>query len=248
MADSECGAHGPEFEGGRCVESLCRPNPRWRCERPPPAATSTALAPLTILVRDSLSLSPLRGVHAYVCQKLDLTCAEPVTEATTNDEGYLSFEVPQDFAGYLQIEERRYMPALYFLPTILPADGKLQPAPLLGAGVVDALALSLGARISSQRGHLMLISEDCFGMPLAGVKFESVQPDRTTIQFYVRDLLPSTTAKETADIGNGGYLNFPAGNAVISVSVVKSALKLTTFSVVVRPGFITVAYVRPDAR
>lgn len=246
-ADAECSAFGPEFVGGRCVSSTCRPNPRWRCEKP---STATSMAPLavTVFVRDSLSLNPLRNIRAQVCQKLDVSCAEPVTETTSDGEGYFKFTVPADFAGYMKVEDRRYMPAMYFFPPALPSDGKLQPFPLLGAGLVDSLALSLGSRLSSERGHMMLVAEDCLGMALPGVSFTSTQPDRSTIQFYVRDLLPSTTAKETAEVGNGGFLNFPTGNAIIDVTLVKSMLKLTTFSVVVRPGFISVAYVRPDAR
>lgn len=246
-ADAECSAFGPEFVGGRCVGSTCRPNPRWRCEKP---ATATSMEPLavTVFVRDSLSLNPLRNIRALVCQKLDVSCVEPVTEATSDSEGYFKFTVPADFAGYMKVEDRRYMPAMYFFPPALPSDGKLQPFPLLGAGLVDSLALSLGSRLNPERGHMMLVAEDCLGMALPGVSFSSTQPDRSTIQFYVRDLLPSTTAKETAEVGNGGYLNFPTGNAIIDVTLVKSMLKLTTFSVVVRPGFISVAYVRPDAR
>jgi hypothetical protein len=187
-------------------------------------------------------------LHAFACQKLDLNCAEPITEATSDAEGILTVTVPRDFAGYLQIEDRRFFPALYFLPQVLPSDGKLQPIPMLGLGVVDALALGIGAGIDRKRGHMMLISEDCLGAALAGVSFRSPQSDATTIQFYVQDLLPSVTAKETGPIGNGGYLNFPAGNAVIELTSPSTGLKVRTFSAVVRPSFITVAYIRPELR
>jgi hypothetical protein len=86
------------------------------------------------------------------------------------------------------------------------------------------------------------------GAALAGVKFSSPQRDSATVQFYVRDLLPSTSASETAEIGNGGYLNFPAGTAVLTLKKADSGLNLTTVSVFVRANFITVAYIRPDRR
>jgi len=245
--DQDCTALGPEYVAGKCVEMVCRPNPRWRCERPPPRGLSESVT-LNILVRNSLSLAPITGVSTRVCEKLDLTCAEPIAQVSTNAEGHLVVPVPAGFAGYLQLEDERFLPALYFLPQVLPSNGELQPIPLLGRGVVDGLALSLGATIDKKRGHMMLIAEDCFGEPLAGVTFNSTMSDKTTIQFYVRDLLPSTSVTETGEIGNGGYLNFPAGNAVIGVTMVATKLELTTFSVVVRPGFITVAYVRPDLR
>jgi len=245
--DPECGMLGPEYVGGKCVSAVCRPNPRWRCERPI-EVSPTQLVKLEVLVRSSLSLAPIKDIRALVCDKLDLTCASPLAELDTGSSGILRFEVPASFAGYIQFDDPEWVPALYFLPNALPADGVLQPAPLMPNGVVDALAVSIGSRIDDTRGHMMLIAEDCYGAALPGVTFASPVQDSKTIQFYVRDLLPTTSAKETAEIGNGGYLNFPPGNAVITLTLNKSKLRLTTSSVVVRPGYITVAYLRPELR
>jgi hypothetical protein len=247
-ADDGCAALGPEYVGGRCLSGQCRPNPRWRCEHPP--APDGATKELSALVRDSLSLSALPGVKATLCQKLDLQCTAPVQQLTTNSDGKLVFSVPANFAGYLKIEQSDYLPAMYFLPAALPASGELQPFPLLSGGLIaDALAFSLGAAgLDPRRGHMMLIAEDCMGTALPGVTFSTPQKDASTVQFYVRDLLPSTDATETADAGNGGYLNFPPGTAVIGVKQNAANLQLTTVSVAVRPGFVTVAYIRPDLR
>jgi hypothetical protein len=157
--------------------------------------------------------------------------------------------VPANFAGYLKVEQAGYQPAMYFLPPLFPADGVLQPFPLIQSGlIVDALALTLGTSIDRSRGHMMLIAEDCMGAALSGIRFSSPQRDAATVQFYVRDLLPSTSATETAEVGNGGFLNFPAGTAVLQVKKVDDGLLLTTVSVIVRAGFISVAYIRPDRR
>lgn len=247
--NEECVAMGPEYVGGRCASPTCRPNPRWRCEATPTTSTSEQKE-LTVLVRDSLSLSPLGMVHIVACAKLDLSCAHPVADATTDAAGELHITVPANFAGYLQQTERmEYAPAMYFLPTVFPEDGVLQPFPLLSSGaILDALATSLGARLEEDRGHMMLIAEDCMGMALPGVSFESAQADDKSVQFYVRNLLPSTSETETAEIGNGGFLNFPSGTAVINVDRMQDKLHLTTVSIVVRPMFISVAYMRPQLR
>jgi len=247
--DEECVVMGPEYIGGRCVSSACRPNPRWRCEATQSSAT-TEQKELTVLVRDSLSLSPVQMVHIVACAKLDLTCASPVAEANTDAQGELHITVPANFAGYLQQTERmEYAPSMYFLPAVFPDDGVLQPFPLLTAGaIIDALATSLGARLEDDRGHMMLIAEDCTGDALAGVSFQTPQADDKSVQFYVRNLLPSTSEKQTAEIGNGGFLNFPQGTAVINVDRMQDKLHLTTVSIVVRPMFISVAYMRPDLR
>lgn len=247
-SDAECAQRGPEYEGGRCLAMTCRPNPRWRCERAA-VTQSTPMRTLRVLVRDSLSLDPIREVRALACNKLDLQCAAPVAEAITNAEGDIVVTVPGDFAGYLQIRQPGYFPAMYFLPVAYPEDGRLQPFPLLASGIIgDVLALALGTGLDAERGHMMLISEDCSGAALPGVTFKSPQQDADTVQFYVQDLLPSTEAEQTAEAGNGGYLNFPAGTATIDVTRVEKNLKLATVSVVVRPGFISVAYIRPEAR
>jgi hypothetical protein len=249
--DTDCTARGVEYVGGRCLSGQCRPNPRWRCEPPPPPPTApqSVMKQLKILLRDSLSLSPLPNLPVVVCQKLDLLCAAPTIQTKTGSDGYLTLDVPSNFAGYVKVEYGNYQPAMYFLPPVFPADGELQPFPLLTSGVIiDALAFALGAGIDDRRGHMMLIAEDCSGAALPGVRFSSPQKDATTVQFYVRDLLPSTSATETAEIGNGGYLNFPAGTAVLTLTKVDDGLKLTTASVHVRPNFISVAYIRPDRR
>jgi hypothetical protein len=248
-ADPDCAAIGPEYVGGRCVATQCRPNPKWRCTAPA-LSPASGMTELTVPVVDALSLSLVPRVRIVACNKLDLTCAMPVANATTGSDGKLKITVPANFSGYLQQTERSdYAPAMYFLPTVLPADGVLPNFPLLLSGVIiDALALALGVGLDPKRGHMMLISDDCFGMAVPGVSFTSPQADKSTVQFYVRDQLPSTMATDTADAGNGGYLNFPAGTAVISTREVKNGIDLATVSVLVRPGFISVSYIRPASR
>lgn len=244
--DEECAERGIEYVDGRCVDGQCRPNPRWRCEST--GATDKPEIQLDVFVRDSVTLEPIRDSRVLVCKKLDITCGEPVLETTTNKEGHVLFTVKSDFAGYLQFDKNKsYAPAIYQLPPYFPADGKLQPAPLLGAGLVDSLAELLGSKLDPARGNMMLVAEDCFGMPLPGVSFET-KLDAKAVQLYVRDLLPTTTVQETDVVGNGGFLNYSPGNAVIGTVLRESGLKLSTVSLLVRPGFITVAYIRPELR
>jgi len=245
-ADEDCESAGPQFTEGRCIDAMCLPNPRFRCERPAPVKKGETVT-LNILVRDSLSTDPIPNVHALVCKKLDLACIEPIAETITQDDGHIVVDVPKDFAGYIQLDKPKYMPALYFLPPSL-RDGNLQPAPMLGASLTDTLAVAIGARVDPTRGQLWLVVEDCFGTPLEGVSFQTLMRDPKTLGFYVRDLLPLPEAMETDGVGNGGFLNFPAGNAVVESILMRTGLKLTTSSVFVRPGHISVAYVRPDPR
>jgi hypothetical protein len=248
-ADSECVTRGPEWVGGRCAGTQCRPNPKWRCEPPPPYSETQPLA-LTLPVIDSFSLAKLPNVHIVACNKLDYMCLMPVADATTDKDGNLKISVPANFNGYFQQTERTdYAPALYFTPQAMPEDGMLPNFPLIASGpAIDALATTLGAKIDPKRGQMILIIHDCFVTPLPGVTFSSPQADMLTTPFYVRASIPSATATETPADGDGGYLNMPAGTVEIIAKEVKMGIDLATASVLVRPGFMTVAYIRPKSR
>lgn len=249
-ADKDCESLGPEYVGGRCVTSQCRPNPKWRCEPTPQWPAAMGIKELSLPVIDALSLNPLSDVHIVACNKLDYTCAMPVTEANSGKDGSVKLSVPDNFMGYVQETGRTdYAPGMYFLPPALPQDGKLPNWPLLPSGaVINALAVALGANLDPMRGHMMLIADDCFGMTLANVTFTSPQMDKSTVQFYVRDGVPNNMVKDTPPEGDGGYLNFPAGTALITATETKTGIELATVSAIVRPGFITTVYIRPMAR
>jgi len=248
-ADKDCEALGPEYVGGRCLSQQCMPNPRWRCEIPPlPSATETRK--FTVPLLDALSLAPLSDVTLTACQKRDLTCARPVAQGKTGRDGKLVIELPANFTGYLMESERAdYMPALYFFPNVIPENGVLNDFPLLSSGAVFAgLAAALGTSVDQTRGHMMLIAGDCFGMYLPGIVFSSPQQDKSTVQFYVQNQLPSLILKETASQGQGGYLNFPVGTPTIGIKQVKTGMSLNEVTLIVRAGFVTVAFMRPQPR
>jgi len=248
-ADRECEKRGPEFVGGRCLGMQCRPNPRWRCE-PPPRAVDGETRTIDVPVIDALSLAAMANVRIVACDKRDLTCERPVTSAATGRDGHLHMTLPTNFAGYLQqTQEAGYMPALYFLPLSIPDDGVLDGFPLLRSGLAfDGLAASVGSRVDRTRGHMMLIAEDCQRKPLGGVKFTSPQQDATSVVYYVQDNLPSVSAMATFDAGQGGFLNFPTGIASLTMTHVKAGLVLNSVSLLVRAGFITVAFMPPQPR
>jgi hypothetical protein len=245
---SDCLTRGPEYMGGSCISQVCVPNPRLRCE-PPAEPASSNLKELKVSIIDALSLKYLPDVHVVACDALDRTCAQHRGEATSDSEGLLKISVPNDFDGYLQqTEQREYVPSLYVVPRSFPSDRGLPNFPLVNVETTSALALAIGARLDAQRGHLILVAVDCFGDPLPGAVFSSPQVDETALQFYVADQVPTTMTTQTQGSGDGGFLNFPVGDAVIATKVVQSSLALGSMSVLVRAGYISVAYIGPDNR
>lgn len=246
--DDECTTRGPEYVGGRCNNKQCQPNPLWRCEPPPPASDSDQRE-LILRVIDALQQSPLNNVPILACNKLDLMCMTPMAKASTGMDGKAHLMVPATFAGYMQSTERTdYVSALYFMPALLPENGELSNFPLIPSTAFTGLGLALGAQIDRERGHAMLIVEDCKGAALAGITFTSPQADMKTTPFYVRDQIPTTSAKDTPPEGDGGYVNLPPGVVEITASDVKTGLVINTVTVLIRPGMVTTAYIRPASR
>jgi hypothetical protein len=246
--DADCAELGPEYAGGRCQERRCFPNPRWRCEPVPPRAPDEMLE-LTLPVIDALRLELVPEVPLTACGKLDYTCERPFTTTVTMQDGRARLKLPGNFAGYIQQNERKdYAPGLYFMPVRLPADNVLSNFPVISTPAIAGLAFSLGTTADPARGHIMLVVEDCKGAAVAGVKFTSPQADDRAVQFYVRDQIPTTSAKDTPPEGTAGFVNFPAGVAEITATHLESGVKLATVSVLIRAGAIAMSYVRPETR
>jgi hypothetical protein len=239
---------GPEFVGGRCQDKRCEPNPKWRCEPPPPASASDTRE-IILPVIDALALRYLANVPIVACNKLDLTCMNPIAMVQTNMEGEAKLTVPANFAGYMQQTERSdYVPAMYFMPALLPQDGRLSNFPLVPNGSFAGLAFALGTQVDRSRGHAMLIIEDCQGLALAGIRFSTPQADMATTEFYVIDQIPTTSATETPPEGDGGFANLPEGVVEITATEVKTGLVVNKVTMLIRAGMITTLYIKPASR
>lgn len=212
---------------------------------------ATDMIELIVSPIDGLQLSLVPNVPFAACNKLDYTCSSPIGTGTTGMDGTGKIKVPASFAGYIQQNQRSdYTPGLFFLPVPLPMDGKLRNFPIIPSSATGGLALALGASLDSTRGHIMLVAEDCMGTALAGIVFSSPQADSKTVQFYVRDQVPTNvmSAPDTPAEGDGGYLNLPVGTVLISAKDGKTGLDLATVTVLIRAGYISVSYIRPIAR
>jgi hypothetical protein len=247
--DEDCVGRGPEFMGGRCANKQCLPNPKWRCE-PTPIGEPTAMIDLTLPIIDALALTYVSNIALVACNKLDYMCEQPVAKATSNMDGRATFSVPANFAGYIQQKDNTgYGPGLYFMPAQLPPKGEeLKNFPIFRTGSTALLAVGLGAPLDPQRGHMMLVAEDCMGNSIAGVAFSTPQADDKSVQFYVRDQTPTTSAMDTPPAGTGGFMNLPAGVAVITAKEVKTGLELSQSTVLIRAGYISMLYIRPPTR
>ena len=246
--DDECIMRGPEFVGGRCQDRLCEPNPKWRCD-PGSPTSATEQREIVLPVIDALGLRYIADVPIVACNKLDYDCMNPIAKVRTNMQGEAVLTVPDNFTGYMQQTERNdYVPAMYFMPSLLPEDGRLSNFPLVPNGSFTGLALALGTQVDRSRGHAMLIIEDCQGLALPGIRFSTPQADMATTEFYVIDQIPTTSASETPPEGDGGFANLPAGTIEITATEVATGLVVNKVTLLIRAGMITTAYIKPAFR
>ena len=85
---------------------------------------------------------------------------------------------------------------------------------------------------------------NCYG-PAEHLEVSSNRADDGTYVFYVLNGVPSADLTETTVEGSSGFLNFPSGNAAVTVTHAGTQQELAKFTYVVRPGYLTVARAQP---
>jgi hypothetical protein len=205
-----------------------------------------AAAMVTMPVTDVFG-GALPGTAARLCRSIDPECMIPVAELVTDDQGVLAFELPSGFQGYLEFIVEGYFPQLQFLPPDPPDGAMLQAASLSPTGFIAGLGLQVGAQPDPERGHLFLTLYNCFG-PAANIAISSSRSDDESITFYVVDGVPSADLMATAKEGSSGFLNFPTGNAGVTLTHGGTGQELAQLTFVVRAGFLTIARVQPEVQ
>ena len=88
-----------------------------------------------------------------------------------------------------------------------------------------------------------MTTQSCLG-EAPNIVLVAPRADAQTIPYYVLDGVPAADLTATTEAGSGGFLNFPPGNATVSIET-KSGDRLTTLSFVVRKGTISTVRFQP---
>ena len=75
----------------------------------------------------------------------------------------------------------------------------------------------------------------------------SIDAGLPTVQYYVADNIPSTTATQTDTLGIGGALNVPAGPMTVTGTLAGTQRTLGSVQTVVLAGGVTLAFWRVRA-
>ncbi|HEX3594021.1 MAG TPA: hypothetical protein VHU80_02935 [Polyangiaceae bacterium] len=267
----DCVKRGPEFAKTVCVASICEaqmsgpdphehtdamadagpPDPLWGC-MDQPKVTSTAPGPfhVTFHLAGILDTTPIQGVTAYMCKKLDLDCTMPMAGPVTSDVmGNISFDVPANFTGYVQFAKGTDItPGIYFFNPPPAQDMDAVAVQVVTPGIVGLLTSSFRAPQADANGLTLINVADCGGKAAVGVSIVAEGIDPMADEFYSVGGLPTATATETAMEGFGGFVNVPPGPLTVKGVVNGTKRELQTISVLIRAGSITYAKLVPLGR
>jgi hypothetical protein len=244
--DKDCSARGAAYAGYVCTDSMCEPDPTWAClDQKSSDLTPTGTVHVVLTTQDLLSQKPIQGVSLTLCAKLDANCQLPIAQYQSDQSGQIDVEMPAGFDGYFQTEGAGLYPMLFFPPSTRAqrAPGTL---PMVANSFFGTMFSGVGGPVGSDRTVVMTTALDCLGKPAAGLALSSAQADDRTVGYVIQGGLPSRTAATTDDSGNGGFVNLPPGNAVITSTMAANNRLVGTIAVQTRVGHITMVLVMPN--
>lgn len=196
------------------------------------------------MVRDVVSQKPQAGLTVRACRRLDVTCAESLTELESTDAaGHVSVNLPAEFDGYLRFEGETISPALYFFDPPVRSDLPDLTVSVASPETAAGLAQLTGATPDASLGIVLVTVFDCDGAPAEGVTVAAGNVGGSARFFYVRNNLPTTTVRTTDDTGYGGIVNAATGTVTFSATI--DGATVGSVTVLVKPGAMTTARIVP---
>jgi hypothetical protein len=197
--------------------------------------------------------TPEVGVAIQACDTLDPLCANPVAVAPLSDDaGVTHVSVLGGFSGFYSMTRADSFPTLFFPGRLLANEPHVSyPTGTLlnqaASGVGSVIGITLNADPDAGLGHVFYAAFDCNERHAAGVSFSLLNTDAGT-RFYLQNKFPNTRVGQTDISGTGGWLNVPAGNIEVAMTLVAGNRPLGTRNVLVRSGQASLVFVRPRVR
>jgi hypothetical protein len=177
------------------------------------------------------------------CGVADVNCENPVTETLPVDsQGWVDLPLFRDFAGFLEITSSKAVPYLFYLTEPLTQSISEFPLAIISLASLPALVQLIGVDIQPGTGVIAVRSFGCDGNPAPGVQMST---SNAGVPWYFVDGLPTGAGSHTAGDGLSGLVNVPPGLALFDLKAPNGASIRGQQSVVIRPNWLSAAYVRP---
>ena len=156
------------------------------------------------------------GLTVKACRRQDLSCVDPVTSGTTDDEGEVALTIPvgdSGFEGFFDVAGNdAVMPVIQAQTAPLFAD-EYRGFDMTSYATVTAAEALLDLQVDLDKGLLYAFAEDCLDLRAPGLVLEIEGPGLEGVtQFYWNNGLPSLDLTETVPgMGGAGWVNVPPG-------------------------------------
>jgi hypothetical protein len=222
----------------------------WGClsseEEPvvvPVFAQTVARVVLSVQIVDLSTGQIYPDARVRACGVADINCENPVTDALPVDaQGWVDVPLFRDFTGFLEITSAEAVPFLFYLTEPLTQSTVEFPLGIISIVSLGPLVQLIGVDLEPSTGVIAVRSFDCTGSPALGV---TLSTDTDGVPWYFVDGLPTGMGRVTEADGLGGLVNVTPGLAVVDLLTPSGVSINGAQSVVVRPNWLSAAYVRP---
>jgi hypothetical protein len=229
---------------------------RWACIREPKKdfiSDPDKTVKLRMDVVDIVSMRVPAGLSAQACTPGDVECERPVaTDVEPGSDGFLEFELPYGFQGFITVQAPDYIPGLSYDNKPYTENVTTSGPAIITPAVLGVISANSGMSSDPNLGLAFVEIRDCNDAPGDGVRLEKIGE---ASPFYFDGALPSRDLQATA-ISNqlgagrepraiGGFSGLQSGYATLQATLPETGEIVSRLTVQVRVGHIT--YVRMRA-
>jgi hypothetical protein len=227
-------------------------SPEWGCLDPsveraaiPVFSESVARVIYSIQVVDLSTGQIYPDARVRACGVADINCENPVSDTLSVDsQGWVDVPLFRDFTGFLEVTSSEAVPYLFYLSEPLSESIVEYPLTLISLASLGPLVQLVGVQQQPGTGVVAVRSFDCVGNTASGVVLST---EASGTPWYFIDGLPTGRGAATGTDGLAGMVNVVPGLAVVDVKAPTGLSIRGPQSVVVRPNWLSVVYVRPPA-
>lgn len=236
----------------------------WSCvgREPPPAPVDIPeIVTYTFPLVEWVSNRPLPGRTVRVCNRIEATCANPITTVNVPDtDRNAVVEIPGNLDVFLLLDATSGNPMNPIIPTVLYFDGALYSdqtggrIQMLTAATTVGLATQLGINLNFEQGVLSMRAHDCAGRIVGGAFFSiddtSGMPiPYTFVNGLPRAAVPPMPAPRTIIMSDNspwaGFVNVPPRPLTVHGFMSDGEREFGSIDVTVKEGMMNAIEIRP---